>query len=69
MPKRLFLDFGTAYCKAATCEPGAPPVALAIGEAVHQDSSDRHMIPTALFVAQSGRVCFGEAAVRAAGRE
>lgn len=69
MTKRLFLDFGTAYCKAATCKTGAVPVPLAIGEAVRQGRGDRHMIRTALFVAQSRRVYFGEAAVDAAARE
>lgn len=69
MPKCLFLDFGTAYCKAATGRRGEPPVALAIGDAVSQGRGDRHMIRTALFVSQSGRVCFGEAAVDAAASE
>ncbi len=69
MPTRLFLDFGTAYCKAATCKRGEPPVPLPIGEAVRQGRGDRHMIRTALFVSQSGSVYFGEAAVDAAASE
>ena len=69
MPTRLFLDFGTAYCKAATCRSGEPPVALAIGDAVQQGRGDRHMIRTALFVSQSGRAYFGEAAVDTAAGE
>lgn len=69
MPTRLFLDFGTAYCKAATCKPGEPPVPLAIGEAVRQGRGDRHMIRTALFIARSGRIYFGEAAVDTAANE
>ena len=70
MPTRLFLDFGTAYCKAATCKRGRPPAPLAIGEAVRQGRGDRHMIRTALFISQSGSVYFGEAAVdTAAGEE
>ena len=69
VPTRLFLDFGTAYCKAATCKRGEPPVALPIGEAVRQGRGDRHMVRTALFVSQSGSVYFGEAAVDAAGSE
>ena len=69
MPTRLFLDFGTAYCKAATCKRGEPPVALPIGEAVRQGRGDRHMLRTALFVSRSGSVYFGEAAVDAAASE
>ena len=69
MPTHLFLDFGTAYCKAATCKPGEPPVPLAIGEAVRQGRGDRHMIRTALFIARSGRIYFGEAAVDTAAKE
>ena len=69
MPTRLFLDFGTAYCKAATCKRGEPPVPLPIGEAAGQGRGDRHMIRTALFVSQSGSVYFGEAAVDAAASE
>lgn len=71
MPTRLFLDFGTAYCKAATCKRGEPPVPLAIGDAVRQGRmGDPHMIRTALFISQSGKVYFGEAAVdRAAAEE
>ena len=69
MHTRLFLDFGTAYCKAATCKQGEPPVPLPIGEAVRQGRGDRHMIRTALFVSQSGSVYFGEAAVDAARSE
>lgn len=66
---RLFLDFGTAYCKAATCKPGEPPVPLAIGEAVRQGRGDRHMTRTALFIARSGVIYFGEAAVDVAAEE
>jgi len=70
MPAQLFLDFGTAYCKAATCKRGEPPVPLAIGEAVRRDGrGDPHMIRTALFISQSGRVYFGEAAVDKAASE
>ena len=69
MPTRLFLDFGTAYCKAATCKRGKPPAPLAIGKAVRQGRGDRHMIRTALFVSQSGSVYFGEAAVDTADSE
>ena len=63
MPTHLCLDFGTAYCKAASCATGEPPVPLAIGRAVRQGRGDPHMIRTALFISRSGRLFFGEAAV------
>ena len=72
MPTHLCLDFGTAYCKAASCATGEPPVPLAIGQAVGQGRGDPHMIRTALFISRSGRLYFGEAAVDTAasnGRE
>ena len=69
MPTLLFLDFGTAYSKAATCKSGEPPVALAIGNAVQQRVGDPHMIRTALFISRSGEVCFGEAAIDTAAAE
>ena len=69
MSAHLCLDFGTAYCKAATCTPEHPPVPLAIGKAVKQGRGDPHMIRTALFVSGSGRLFFGEAAVDRAARE
>ena len=63
MTAHLCLDFGTAYCKAATCTPGQPPIPLEIGKAVEQGRGDHHMIRTALFISGSGSLFFGEAAV------
>ena len=63
MPTHLFLDFGTAYCKAATCKRDEPPVPLAIGRAAGQRAGDPHMVRTTLFISQSGKVYFGEAAI------
>ena len=69
MTAHLCLDFGTAYCKAATCTPGQPPIPLEIGKAVEQGRGDHRMIRTALFVSGSGSLFFGEAAVDRAARD
>ena len=68
MPTHLCLDFGTAYSKAAVCEPGRAPFPLAIGQATGQ-AGDVHMVRTALFISSAGELFFGEAAEQAATRE
>ena len=68
MPTHLCLDFGTAYSKAAVCEPGRAPFPLAIGQAARQ-AGDAHMVRTALFINSAGELFFGEAAEQAATSE
>ena len=65
----LCLDFGTGYCKAASCSAGYPPSPLAIGQAVRQQHGDSYMIRTALHISPSGKLFFGEAAVDTADGE